>query len=163
MDKKKTLLHVLMGWAKQKEPDLLLLDADVVHSSEASQWSLNDLKNQVQTPMSFALSHPLGYYENSFPKKNSAYSNVVDLQRLNGQFDDEKYMKNEAGVPDKCVHRRRFRTVESGAILYSWLNEYLVLVLTARFGSVGGLHDSPTYSYTAWDAMAFLHLVFISL
>lgn len=47
MDKKKTLLHVLMGWAKSKEPDLLLLDEDLVHASEASQWSLTDLKNQV--------------------------------------------------------------------------------------------------------------------
>lgn len=47
MDKKKTLLHVLMGWAKQKEPDLLLLDQDLVHMTEASHWGLDDLKNQV--------------------------------------------------------------------------------------------------------------------
>lgn len=47
MDKKKTLLHVLMTWAKDKEPDLLLLDEDLVHTSEASQWSLTDLKQQV--------------------------------------------------------------------------------------------------------------------
>lgn len=46
MDKKKTLLHVLMGWAKQKEPDLLLLDQDLVHMTEASHWGLDDLKNQ---------------------------------------------------------------------------------------------------------------------
>lgn len=46
MDKKKTLLHVLMGWAKQKEPDLLLLDQDLVHTTEASHWGLDDLKNQ---------------------------------------------------------------------------------------------------------------------
>lgn len=48
MDKKKTLLHVLMSWAKDKEPDLLLLDEDLVHSSEASQWSLTDLKQQAR-------------------------------------------------------------------------------------------------------------------
>lgn len=47
MDKKKTLLHVLMDWANKKEPDLLKLDEDLVHASEASHWSLPDLKNQV--------------------------------------------------------------------------------------------------------------------
>ena len=47
-DKKKTLLHVLMSWAKDKEPDLLRLDEDLEHVSEASQWSLTDLKQQVK-------------------------------------------------------------------------------------------------------------------
>eukprot|EP00904_Undaria_pinnatifida_P009474 jgi/Undpi1/5657/HiC_scaffold_2.g00931.m1 len=47
MDKKKTLLHVLMSWAKETEPDMLLLDMDLVHAPEASQWSLSDLKQQV--------------------------------------------------------------------------------------------------------------------
>lgn len=47
-DKKKTLLHVLMSWAKDKEPDLLKLDEDLEHAAEASQWSLTDLKQQVQ-------------------------------------------------------------------------------------------------------------------
>lgn len=47
MDKKKTLLHVLMIWAKDKEPDLLLMDQDLEHASEASNWSLTDLKQQV--------------------------------------------------------------------------------------------------------------------
>lgn len=47
MDKKKTLLHVLMAWAKDNEPELLTLDHDVAHANEASQWSLNDLKQQV--------------------------------------------------------------------------------------------------------------------
>ncbi|CAM9332216.1 unnamed protein product [Ectocarpus fasciculatus] len=47
MDKKKTLLHVLMSWAKDKEPDLLLMDKDLEHATEASNWSLTDLKQQV--------------------------------------------------------------------------------------------------------------------
>lgn len=49
MDKKKTLLHVLMSWAKETEPDMLLLDMDLVHAPEASQWSLSDLKQQVRS------------------------------------------------------------------------------------------------------------------
>ncbi|CAN0408951.1 unnamed protein product, partial [Ascophyllum nodosum] len=47
MDKKKTLLHVLMAWAKETEPDMLKLDEDLAHANEASQWSLTDLKQQV--------------------------------------------------------------------------------------------------------------------
>lgn len=48
MDKKKTLLHVLLAWAKEKEPDILKIDVDLVHATEASQWGLPDLKNQAR-------------------------------------------------------------------------------------------------------------------
>lgn len=58
MDKKKTLLHVLMGWAKDKEPDLLKLDEDLIRASEASQWSLTDLKQQVP-PAATVFMQPL--------------------------------------------------------------------------------------------------------
>ncbi len=47
-DKKKTFLHVLTSWAKYKEPDMLLLGEDLEQASEAAQWSLTDLKQQVQ-------------------------------------------------------------------------------------------------------------------
>ena len=50
MDKKKTLLHVLMSWAEDTEPDMLLLDMDLAHAPEASQWSLTDLSQQVRMP-----------------------------------------------------------------------------------------------------------------
>lgn len=56
MDRKKTLLHVLMSWAEDTEPDMLLLDMDLVHSPEASQWSLTDLNQQV-TQLSKGFTH----------------------------------------------------------------------------------------------------------
>lgn len=49
MDKKRTLLHVLLDWAKTAEPDLMELDKDVLHANEASQWGLPDLKNQASS------------------------------------------------------------------------------------------------------------------
>eukprot|EP00903_Cladosiphon_okamuranus_P008076 g7790.t1 len=103
-DKKKTLMHVLMSWAKDKEPDLLKLDEDLEHSSEASQWSLPDLKQQVtQLTKGFTLMHAqLKLVKGGVTKVDGdKFADVVEpfLAKAQSQMDDleadfERVQKN---------------------------------------------------------------------